>query len=44
MINLPAARTIAPADVTLPPTLHIDITWLLEEVGASRRPATDQTQ
>lgn len=30
MIDLLAARTITPADITLPATIHIDITLLLE--------------
>ena len=34
MIDLPTARTITPADVTLPPTVHVDITWVLEEAGS----------
>lgn len=34
MTNLHAARTITPADVTLPATIHIDITWLLAEPAA----------
>ena len=34
MINLPSTRTVTPADVTLPLTVLIDITWAISEVGA----------
>lgn len=35
---------IKPADVMLPPTIHVDITWLLEEAGPSQGRLTDQAQ